>query len=86
VDLGERKKQKNPAAGNDVIRASKTRGNEICPKSKKSLLRRGGRNYVSALALKAKFSRERASLVSPVSNNWMCRFTSSDSGIYYMSS
>ncbi len=56
-------KAKNPTAGNDVIRASKTRDNEICPKSKKSFLR-GGTNYVSARA-QGKFSIERASLVSP---------------------
>jgi hypothetical protein len=63
--LRRKKKAKNPTAGNDVISTSKTRGNEICPKSKKSLLRRGGRKLCFRSRARGKFSIERASLVSP---------------------
>jgi len=88
--LRRKEKAKIPTAGDDVTSASKPRGNEICPISKKSLFRRGGgRNYYYNIStrVQGKFSIERASLVlsPPVSNNWTCRFASSDSGIYMSS-
>jgi hypothetical protein len=63
--LRRKEKAKNPTAGDDVTSASKTRGNEIYPISKKSLFRRGGRNYfyISARA-QGKFSIERGQALS----------------------